>query len=159
MARWLLTVVILVCMACGEASYQIRTPVPPVVSAPIGQARSSSNLPGDDDSVKFAVIGDTGTGGQAQYQVAERMAEAHARFPFEFVIMMGDNLYGSEGPRDYVNKFEKPYKALLDANVKFYDARKPRRAVTTLLQAVQHGGEALLQLRTAEGTERYLVYH
>ena len=28
--------------------------------------------------------------------------------------MMGDNLYGSERPIDFVNKFEKPYKPLLD---------------------------------------------
>ena len=28
--------------------------------------------------------------------------------------MMGDNLYGSERAIDFVNKFEKPYKPLLD---------------------------------------------
>jgi len=43
-------------------------------------------------------------------------------FPFEFVIMLGDNIYGSERPQDFVNKFEKPYKALLDAKVPFYAA-------------------------------------
>jgi 3',5'-cyclic AMP phosphodiesterase CpdA len=36
--------------------------------------------------------------------------------------MLGDNLYGREGPRDYEDKFERPYKALLDAGVKFYAA-------------------------------------
>jgi DNA repair exonuclease SbcCD nuclease subunit len=34
--------------------------------------------------------------------------------------MLGDNMYGSERAVDFVNKFEKPYKALLDAGVKFY---------------------------------------
>jgi predicted phosphodiesterase len=34
--------------------------------------------------------------------------------------MMGDNLYGSERPQDFVNKFEAPYKMLLDAKVAFY---------------------------------------
>jgi 3',5'-cyclic AMP phosphodiesterase CpdA len=34
--------------------------------------------------------------------------------------MMGDNLYGSESPQDYENKFAIPYKPLLDAGVKFY---------------------------------------
>ena len=43
-------------------------------------------------------------------------------FPFEFVIMLGDNIYGSERPQDFVAKFEKPYKPLLDAKVPFYAA-------------------------------------
>jgi predicted MPP superfamily phosphohydrolase len=36
------------------------------------------------------------------------------------VIMLGDNLYGSQRPADFVQKFERPYKPLLDAGVKFY---------------------------------------
>ncbi len=42
-------------------------------------------------------------------------------FPFDFVIMLGDNLYGRRS-RDFVTKFERPYKALLDGGVKFYAA-------------------------------------
>jgi hypothetical protein len=83
-------------------------------------AMPTASLPKDKDSVKFLVIGDTGTGGRAQYEVGQRIAEAYKSFPFEFAIMLGDNLYGSEGPSAYVNKFEKPYKPLLDAGVKFY---------------------------------------
>lgn len=41
-------------------------------------------------------------------------------FPFEFVIMLGDNIYGGSSPKDYEKKFEKPYKPLLDAGIKFY---------------------------------------
>jgi predicted MPP superfamily phosphohydrolase len=44
----------------------------------------------------------------------------HRRFPFDMVIMLGDNLYGSQGPADFVQKFERPYKPLLAAGVKFY---------------------------------------
>jgi len=77
-------------------------------------------LPARPDSARFAVIGDTGTGGPAQYRVAARLTAAHTRFPFEFVVMTGDNLYGSEGSRDYETKFAIPYKVLLDAGVKFY---------------------------------------
>ena len=83
-------------------------------------AAPPSTLPKEQGSVKFLVIGDTGTGGSAQYQVGQRIVEARKQFPFEFAIMMGDNLYGTEGPSAYVNKFEKPYKPLLDAGVKFY---------------------------------------
>jgi hypothetical protein len=97
----------------GQAATAVRpAPAPP--------AGPTSTLPKDRDSVKFLVIGDTGTGGRQQYEVGARIAEAYKHFPFEFAIMLGDNLYGTEGPSAYVNKFEKPYKPLLDAGVKFY---------------------------------------
>lgn len=79
-------------------------------------------LPMKEGSVRFAVFGDSGTGGGAQRRVAERLAATHKSYPFEFVLMLGDNLYGSEKPRDYTSKFEAPYKPLLDAGVKFYAA-------------------------------------
>jgi hypothetical protein len=41
-------------------------------------------------------------------------------FPFEMVVLVGDNLYGSERPQDFKIKFEQPYKPLLDGGVKFY---------------------------------------
>jgi 3',5'-cyclic AMP phosphodiesterase CpdA len=79
-------------------------------------------LPNKDGSLRLAVIGDTGTGGREQYEVATRLAEARSSFPFETVLMLGDNMYGGEGPRDFEKKFERPYKPLLDAGVKFYAA-------------------------------------
>jgi 3',5'-cyclic AMP phosphodiesterase CpdA len=45
---------------------------------------------------------------------------ARRQCPFDFVIMLGDNLYGRERPHDYERKFERPYKALLDAGVTFH---------------------------------------
>ena len=77
-------------------------------------------LPMKEGSVKFAVIGDTGTGDQHQLDVARRLNTFRGRFPFDFVIMMGDNLYGSNGPKDYEKKFALPYRPLIDAGVKFY---------------------------------------
>ncbi len=88
------------------------TPAAPPVSA----------LPNARGSVKFAVIGDTGTGGREQYDVGKLLAAARARFPYDFVIMVGDNMYGSERPDDFEKKFAIPYKPLLDAGVKFYAA-------------------------------------
>jgi hypothetical protein len=77
-------------------------------------------LPNHDDSLKFAVLGDWGDGSRAQYQLAATMKLVHDRFPYEFVITVGDNIYGSERPQDFRRKFEEPYKGLLDADVKFY---------------------------------------
>lgn len=79
-------------------------------------------LPNAQDSVKFLAMGDNGTGESGQYEVAQQMASAHTLFPFDFAIMLGDNLYGSQRPADFVSKFERPYKPLLDAGVKFYAA-------------------------------------
>jgi hypothetical protein len=39
---------------------------------------------------------------------------------FDFVIMLGDNIYGGHSQNDFQRKFEVPYKPLLDAGVKFY---------------------------------------
>jgi 3',5'-cyclic AMP phosphodiesterase CpdA len=77
-------------------------------------------LPNSPDSVKFAVIGDNGTGGQAEYEVGQQMAAARTRFRFDMVIMLGDNMYGRQAPADFVTKFERPYSALLSQGVLFY---------------------------------------
>jgi predicted phosphodiesterase len=89
------------------------------IGAPAAQDVS---LPNQPDSLKFAIIGDSGTGSSSQYKVAEMLIAARAKFPYEFVLMMGDNLYSGSGPKDYQKKFEVPYKALLDSGLKFYAA-------------------------------------
>jgi len=48
------------------------------------------------------------------------MVRYRAAFPFDFVLMMGDNLYGSETPKDFEKKFSNVYKPLLDAKINFY---------------------------------------
>jgi 3',5'-cyclic AMP phosphodiesterase CpdA len=82
-------------------------------------AQSVQQLPNRSGSVKFAAIGDNGTGDKPEYEIADQMVKAHATFAFDFVIMLGDNMYGGQRPNDFVNKFEKPYAALLSAGVKF----------------------------------------
>src|SRR5215210_2035836 len=77
-------------------------------------------LPLKDGSLRFAVIGDTGSGSPKQTQVGDMMVQYRAAFPFEFVLMMGDNLYGGETPQDFEKKFSDPYKKLLADKVKFY---------------------------------------
>jgi hypothetical protein len=42
------------------------------------------------------------------------MVKLHDRFPFNLVVLVGDNLYGSRRPQDFVKKFEQPYQALLE---------------------------------------------
>ena len=73
-------------------------------------------------SLIFAVIGDNGTGKTPQYEVARQMLRSHAAVPFELVVMVGDNMYGSQQPRDFVDKFEIPYGPLLRMGIPFYAA-------------------------------------
>ncbi|MGH9395840.1 MAG: metallophosphoesterase family protein [Terriglobia bacterium] len=77
-------------------------------------------LPLKPKSVRFAVIGDSGSGSPPQYEVAHEMQVLRGQFSFNFVIMCGDNINGGHGPRAFQQKFEQPYKGLLDAGVKFY---------------------------------------
>jgi hypothetical protein len=77
-------------------------------------------LPLKSDSVRFLAIGDTGTGTEQQQQLADVMLRYRQAFPYEFVLMMGDNMYGGEKPEDFKLKFENVYKQLLNDKVKFY---------------------------------------
>lgn len=88
-----------------------------------GSASAASlklSLPNRKDSVKFLIIGDTGTGTAKQHELAGIMLRSRAAFPYEFVLMMGDNMYGGEKPADFKNKFEDVYRPILDQQVKFY---------------------------------------
>ena len=89
------------------------------IGAPAAQ---DVTLPNQPASVKFAIIGDSGTGSSSQHKIAEKLIASRTKFPYEFVLMMGDNLYSGSGPKDYKKKFEEPYKPLLDSGLKFYAA-------------------------------------
>ena len=115
-------------LAGGSGATASRNPA----QAPQPAGALALTVPNKEDSLKFAVLGDFGTGSKQQYQLAEQMKLVHDRFPYDMVALVGDNLYGSERPQDFKKKFETPYKPLLDAGVKFYaslgnhDAREQR---------------------------------
>ena len=83
-------------------------------------AAPAARPPVGENSVRFLVLGDTGTGDRAQYDVAAQVWKTHLVFPYEFAILLGDNIYGSDRPQDFAQKFARPYKPLLDANIPFY---------------------------------------
>ena len=125
--RWLARSIIGCAALAAACTVPSRLPDRPLIAASTALRQQSGQspqaelpLPNKDDSLKFAVIGDNGTGDKPEYDLAAQMESWHQRFPFTFVLMVGDNLYGSERPQDFQNKFELPYKALLDEGVKFY---------------------------------------
>ena len=90
------------------------------VSAPSAATAGALTLPRKEGSVRFMVVGDTGTGTRQQHELAGVMTRYREQFPFEFALMVGDNMYGGEKAADYKVKFEDVYKRLLDGGVKFY---------------------------------------
>jgi Calcineurin-like phosphoesterase len=98
----------------GSSRPRVPAQQPPTIGA------ASVALPNAAGSLKFAAFGDWGDESPEQMATAAQIAKTRATFPFEIVITCGDNIYGSERPQDFVNKFETPYKPLLDAGVKFY---------------------------------------
>jgi hypothetical protein len=80
------------------------------------------SLPTKEGSVRFVIIGDTGTGTKKQHELANILLKARVAFPYDFVLLLGDNLYGGESPADYKSKFEDVYRPILDQKVKFYAA-------------------------------------
>jgi 3',5'-cyclic AMP phosphodiesterase CpdA len=126
--------VLLLCLVLSGTGCSDTAIKPAVIAVAAMQSTAEPlvPLPNKDGSLKFAVLGDFGTGDRRQYQLAEQMASLHRRFQCELVVLVGDNLYGSERPQDFHKKFELPYKPLLDAGVKFYaslgnhDAREQR---------------------------------
>ena len=105
-------------LAAGCAVQQ--TAGPAAVVAPPAKAEPPVALPMREGSLKFAVLGDFGSGTGEQYALAATMARTHQTLPFTLVLLTGDNIYGSDRPQDMEHKFAKPYKPLLDAGVKFY---------------------------------------
>jgi hypothetical protein len=118
----ILTVFVLIVFSLPNLVY-CQTDTAVARGARVSQPTSATvplSLPLKSGSVRFAIIGDTGTASKQQQQLADVMLKYRSAFPFEFVLMMGDNLYGSETPADYRKKFQDVYQRLLDDKVKFY---------------------------------------
>jgi hypothetical protein len=105
---------------CGNVESEPVISRGPVQVSELHPAPGALALPLKDGSIRFAVIGDSGRGDDAQRAVASQMIAWRARFPFDFVLMLGDNIYEPHTPQDYIDKFDTPYAALLDDGVTFH---------------------------------------
>jgi hypothetical protein len=113
--------------------------------------------------VKFAVIGDSGTGDEDQLKVARQMVAYHSQHRFEFVITLGDNIYPAGHPDDYRPKFEIPYADLLKRGVKFYaalgnhDVRFNRRTFAINYPGFNMGGRPYYTFSQGNGLVQFFV--
>ena len=74
-------------------------------------------------TLTFAVVGDTGEPNTDLKAIAQQMSSYHTnKSRFEFVLLLGDNIYSNGVGQGLVVHFERPFKGLLEAKVKFYAA-------------------------------------
>jgi predicted MPP superfamily phosphohydrolase len=111
----LMTFVAIISVACAPGQGADNAPTDAASAAGL-----DLKLPLKDGSVRWAVIGDNGTGEKAEQAVANQMQRYWQAVKFDFVTMDGDNIYGGHSSSDFKQKFEQPYKPLLDEKVKFY---------------------------------------
>jgi len=120
MRKQILSIVLACGLAAGNANLLSAWVIQNNAQSTPVTAKLDLRLPLEVKSTRFAVIGDSGTGENEQYEVARLMEMYRQQVKFDFVIMLGDNIYGSHSPKDFERKFDQPYKPLLDAGVKFY---------------------------------------
>jgi predicted phosphodiesterase len=120
--RFACNLIISVAIAASAACRQPSADRPAaIVHAAATPRNGELTLPNALTSVKFAAIGDSGRGSPEQHQVAAQMVRFRDRFKYNFVVMLGDNIYeGPASPDDYRRKFEEPYRVLLQNGVKFF---------------------------------------
>ena len=90
----------------------------------IAQTASPSLTPTDPPPsggplLRFAVLGDFGSGSSDQFSVADRMCSWRRNNPFNLVITTGDNIYDAGERRYFDERFFRPYRCLLGDGVRF----------------------------------------
>jgi hypothetical protein len=99
-----------------------KAPPTETTAAVAPKAFAYLSMPRKANSVRFADLGDTGTGDANQRRVAEMLWDYYSQNNrFKFILLLGDNLYaGMESAADYERQFLQPYKTFLDARVQFH---------------------------------------
>ncbi len=76
-----------------------------------------ADLPG---LLRFAVMGDSGSGSRGQQLIARQMELQHERSPIEFVLTTGDNVYENGESEYFDSKFLDVYRPLLEDGVRIH---------------------------------------
>jgi hypothetical protein len=123
LAAAILALAALAVTGCNREASPAQRQTPAITAAPPAPTRPPAEvltLPRKLGSVRFAAIGDSGRGDPPQYEVSAQMQAYRKVFSYDFVVMLGDNVYDGGTPEYYRDRFELPYKPLLDDGVKFY---------------------------------------
>jgi predicted phosphodiesterase len=96
--------------------------------------------PSSPDRLRFAAIGDNGSGGRQAMAVAAQMAETYRLHPFGLVALLGDICYYGNFEDRYDEVFRRPMGPLLDAGVGF------ELAIGNHDDALRHSDEAIEEI-------------
>ena len=118
---WLNALMIAVLMTVTGFSYNAATAWQHKAEDKPGVIEQVKQAITGQDKLEFVAIGDTGSRLPGQYTTAKALVKAYEDKPFEFVLLLGDNIY----PHGDVSKygeagFTQPYGPLLKAGVPFY---------------------------------------
>ena len=117
--RRVLAALVLAAMFVGCAEGGSESNPRPSVAESTSTESDKGSAQTDTASLRFAVIGDFGTGFETQYRLAQRMCLWREMHPFDLVITTGDNIYDTGDPDDFESKFFRPYRCLFDAGVRW----------------------------------------
>src|SRR5262245_50028667 len=115
---------------------RVIAPLALAAAAVITAAAQELTLPNAKDALKIAVIGDSGPGSSAQFQVAEKLIAARNRFPYELVLMMGDNPVHRQRAQGLPEEVRAVQAAARFGNEVLRDAWEPRQPERALLRDV-----------------------
>lgn len=111
------------CGAAGAAYVSTESNPQTTGTVSVGATPTPSPTPSPEPSpriLRFAVLGDFGTGSDVQWAVARRMCTWRKTHPFDVVITTGDNIYENGEPALFDSNFSEPYSCLLDNGVRFH---------------------------------------
>jgi 3',5'-cyclic AMP phosphodiesterase CpdA len=70
--------------------------------------------------VRFALLGDWGSGDEGEMAIAERMFAAHQAKPLDLIVGAGDNIYPNGSADLFAPNFERPFAELIKQRVPFH---------------------------------------
>ena len=112
--------------------------------------------------LRFAVLGDWGTGDGGEIGIAGQMMRAHSASPLDFVIAAGDNIYPDGGGRRFGKSFEQPFAMLLKEQVRFHavlgnhDVRDGRQDQCQYAH-FNMGGKCYYTLKKGDGLAQFFM--
>lgn len=110
----------LVLAACTEGPAPFA-PSPTPTPSPPATAPGGSPAPGAAFA-RIAAVGDVGDGSDREAAVADAILRAHRQEPLDALVLLGDLIYPRGNPREYEEKFARPYRGLLEAGVPMHPA-------------------------------------
>jgi len=83
--------------------------------------KPSEKEPLPSERVRFALVGDTGTGDSHAHAIAQRITALHDAKPLDAFIMLGDNIYADDPfPASFLRCIVYPFEPLLRRRVPFH---------------------------------------